>query len=78
MRKLLTIALLAAAVIFTLPLWGSCDLNARVCSAWCGVRHLDSDIKTASCNARCESVRPRCLTDRGISEVQGFVDGLKR
>ena len=78
MRKLLTIALLAAAVIFTLPLWGSCDLNARVCSAWCGVRHLDSDIKTASCNARCERDRLHCLTGRGASEVQGFVDGPRR
>jgi len=78
MKKLLIVVVLAVVAVATLPLWGSCDLNAKACSAWCSVRHFNSDMKTAGCRSRCSTDRLRCLTDRGAKEVESFIDELKR
>lgn len=78
MKKVLIIAVLAAVAVATLPLWGSCDLNAKACSTWCSLRHFNSDVRTASCKARCSTDRLRCLTERGAKGVESFIDELKR
>lgn len=77
MKKVLIIVVLAIVAFITLPLWGSCELNAKACSTWCRLRHFDSDVKTAACKARCATDRLRCLTEHGAKEVEGFVDELK-
>jgi hypothetical protein len=78
MKKVLIIIVLAVAAIATLPLWGSCELNAKACSSWCTIRHFNSDLKSASCKAGCSTDRLRCLTRKGSEEAQNFVDQLKK
>jgi len=78
MKKVLLIVVLAAIAIATLPLWGSCELNAKACSSWCTIRHFNSDLKSASCKANCTTDRLRCLTSKGAEEAKQFVDGLRK
>ncbi len=66
MKKLLALIVVVAAISMgTLPLWGSCELQADVCSQWCGVRHYDSGIKAAACRAECVGDRLNCLARQG-------------
>jgi len=78
MKKLLFILVLVVIAIVTLPLWGSCDLNARACSTWCSARHYNSDFKTATCQARCSSDKLNCLAEKGADSFNGFIDELKK
>jgi len=78
MKKLLLIIVLAIIAIATLPLWGSCDLNARACSAWCSARHYNSDLKTAACQARCTNDKLSCLAEKGADSLNGFIEELKK
>ena len=66
MKKLLALLIVAAAIAgVTLPLWASCELQADVCSQWCGMRHYDSGIKAAACRAECVGDRLSCLAKQG-------------
>lgn len=76
MKKIYIVIVLMLVAGLTLPLWGSCDLNAKVCSSWCSIRHYSSDLKTASCKAGCTTDRLRCLTDQGSQEVERLIDEL--
>jgi len=78
MKKLLFIIILAVIAVATLPMWGSCDLNAKACSAWCSARHFNSDMKTATCKARCANDKLSCLADQGAKSVEEFIDELKK
>jgi hypothetical protein len=78
MKKLFLVVVLAVVAVATLPLWGSCDLNAKACSAWCSVRHFNSDVKTAGCKARCTADKLSCLADKGAKNVEGFVEEFKK
>ena len=60
---LLLLALLIAGV--TLPQWGSCELQAEVCSRWCGLRHYDSSVDAAACRAECVGKRVKCMMVSG-------------
>jgi hypothetical protein len=77
MKKALLIAVLAIVAIATLPLWGSCELNAKACSGWCTVRHFNSDVRSAGCKANCTTERLHCLTRRGADEAESFFNELK-
>lgn len=78
MKKGLIVVVVAVIAAVTLPLWGSCDLNAKACSGWCSIRHFNSDVKTASCKARCSTDRLRCLTSEGAEEMESFFNELKK
>lgn len=75
MKKLLLIGVVLVVAVATLPLWGSCDLNAQACSAWCSARHFNSDIKTAACKAQCTTDKLSCLANKGAKEVEGIFKG---
>lgn len=76
MKKLYIIVVVALVAVLTLPLWGSCDLNAKACGSWCSVRHSGHDLRIASCKAECSTDRLRCLTNQGSKEVGRFMDKL--
>ncbi len=76
MKKLYIIMVVTLVAVLTLPLWGSCDLNAKGCTTWCNVRHYGSDLRIASCNAECSTDQLRCLAEQGSLEVGRFIDGL--
>jgi hypothetical protein len=71
------IALVVAAVV-SVPLWGGCDVNAKVCSAWCNVRHVNSDVKAAGCRARCQTDKLACIARQGTQGLDDFFEGFKR
>ncbi len=73
MKKLYLIVVVTLIAALTLPLWGSCDLNAKACDSWCSVRHYGSDLRTASCKAECTTDRLRCLTNQGKKEVDRII-----
>ncbi|MCW8828732.1 MAG: hypothetical protein OQK94_06720 [Gammaproteobacteria bacterium] len=77
MKKILIVIAVAAVAIVTLPLWGSCDLNAKVCSGWCEVRHFNAELKAAGCRARCSTDRLRCLAGGGSDSVEEFMEGYR-
>lgn len=65
MKKMTLMLLVVTAIAgVTLPLWASCDLQADVCSKWCGIRHYDSGIQAAACRAACVGDRLNCLAKR--------------
>jgi hypothetical protein len=78
MKKVLLILIVAGIAAVTLPLWGSCDLNAKACRSWCSVRHFNSDMKTAACQARCTSDELSCLANQGVKDVEGFFEELSK
>jgi len=78
MKKILVIIALAALVLVTVPLWGSCDLNAKLCNGLCSVRHMDSDVRTAGCRARCRTDQLSCLAKQGSRSVEDFIEGFKQ
>lgn len=78
MKKLYLIAVVTIIAALTLPLWGSCDLNASACDSWCDVRHYGSDLRIASCKAECATDRLRCLTRQGGKEVERLIDEIGR
>lgn len=66
MKKLLALIVVVAAIAgITLPWWASCELQADVCSQWCGLRHYDSTIGAAACRAECVGDRLNCLAKEG-------------
>lgn len=73
MKKLYLFIVVTLIAAVTLPLWGSCDLNAKACSSWCEVRHYGSDLRIATCKAECTTDRLRCLTNQGSEEVGRFL-----
>lgn len=78
MKKVIIVLLLLVAVgVATVPLWGGCDLNARVCTTWCEIKHLNSDMKAAGCRARCAMEQARCHGDEAARSVEDFMKGLE-
>lgn len=77
MKKLLLIGIVLVVAGVTLPLWGSCDLNAKACSAWCSARHFNSDVKTAACKAQCTTDKLSCLANKGAQKIEGMLKGSK-
>ncbi len=66
MIRLIIISIFVVVVaLVTVPLWGSCGLQADICSNWCGVRHINSDIKVAACRAECVTKRLACMAKEG-------------
>jgi hypothetical protein len=66
MKRVITLLIVVAAIAgLTLPLWASCDLQAEVCSKWCGIRHYDSGMQAAACRAECLGDRLNCLAKEG-------------
>jgi hypothetical protein len=66
MKKVLSLLIVVAAITgLTLPLWASCNLQAEVCSKWCGIRHYDSVFQAATCRAECLGDRLNCLAKQG-------------
>ncbi len=78
MKYVLIILVLALAVAASVPLWGSCGLKQQYCTAWCGVRHFDSDIKAGACEARCAAERAGCLAGEGVTAVGDALDRLEQ
>lgn len=78
MKKLLFIIILVVIAVATLPMWGSCNLKAETCSAWCSARHFNSDVKTAACKARCANDKLSCLAEQGAQSVEDFIDELRK
>ncbi len=76
MKKIYILVVVTLVALLTLPLWGSCDLNAKACDGWCSLRYFGSDIRIASCKAECEADRLRCLTAQGSKEVGRMIDKL--
>lgn len=76
MKKLYITVVLTLIALLTLPLWGSCDLNAKACGAWCDVRHYGSELGIASCKAVCTTDRLRCLTGKGSEDSKRLLDGV--
>lgn len=78
MKKLLLVVVLALIALGSVSWWGGCDLNARLCSAWCEVRHFNAEIKAAGCRARCTTERLRCLAGQGRDGVSDFIEGYRQ
>lgn len=78
MKKILLAAGVAVIAVVTVPLWGGCDLNAKLCSSWCAVRHFNAEVKEAGCNARCSTEHLSCLADKGASGVNDFIEGFNK
>lgn len=78
MKKLVLLVAVIVIVLATVPLWGGCDLNAKVCTSLCSVRHYDSDMKAAGCRARCRTDQLSCLAKKGSKSVDDFVEGFKK
>lgn len=80
MKKVLSTVVVVAAVVIaglaTVPMWGSCDLNAKVCKTWCGVRHFNEDLKEAGCRTRCATDNMSCLAGQGADSVDDFLEGF--
>ena len=78
MKKILLLAAVVVAALATVPFWGGCDVNAKICSTLCDVQHYDSDIKAAGCRARCSTDQLSCLAKKGSKSVDDFVEGFKK
>ncbi|MGM0593985.1 MAG: hypothetical protein ACQETD_05545 [Pseudomonadota bacterium] len=78
MKKVIALIAVVLIGLVTIPLWGGCDLNAKLCRGWCEVRHFSQDMKAAGCRARCAADKLRCLADQGSGGVDDFVDGFNR
>lgn len=63
--------------VASIPLWGSCGLKQQYCSTWCGVRHLNSDVKSAACEARCAAEQAGCLAGEGVARMGDALDELQ-
>jgi len=77
MKKLVIIVGVLIVAGATLPLWGGCSLNGKACSAWCEVRHFNSDAARLGCKARCTSDKLSCIASDGAKGVDDFMSGLK-
>lgn len=76
--KKVFIALLALGAAFaTVPLWGSCDLNADACSAWCRMKHFNSDSKTFGCRVSCSMEQASCRSRDAAGGFNEFMKGLQ-
>lgn len=78
MKKLYLIVVATLIAALTLPLWGSCDLNASACSSGCSLRHYGSDLRIAACKAECTTDRLRCLTSQGGQEAERLIGEIRR
>jgi hypothetical protein len=78
MKKILVVLALVAAAVASIPMWGGCDLNAKLCSGWCAVRHFNAEVKEAGCRARCSTEQLSCLAKKGQSGVDDFIEGFKQ
>lgn len=77
MKKVLVAVIVIIVGVATVPLWGSCDLNADVCRTWCSVRHMNSDVKEAGCRTRCATDRISCLAEQGSEGLNDFIEGFQ-
>ncbi|HEY0719705.1 MAG TPA: hypothetical protein VGE50_00475 [Gammaproteobacteria bacterium] len=77
MKKVIIAVLLLVAVVATIPLWGGCDLNARRCSTWCNIKHLNNDMQAAGCRARCAMQNAACHGEEASQGLDDFMKGLQ-
>ena len=77
MKKLLIVLGLLVIVVATIPLWGGCDLNGRLCSTWCGIKHFNNDMKAAGCRVSCSLENARCQGAESARQLDDFMSGLK-
>ncbi len=77
MKKLVVIIGLLLVAVATVPLWGGCDLKGTTCSAWCSVRHFNSDAARLGCKARCAADKLGCIARSGSKSADDFLSGLK-
>lgn len=66
MKKILLLAGVLALLVVTVPLWGGCDLEYKVKSVWCDIRHFNSDTAALSCKARAVATKAGCLAEQGL------------
>jgi len=78
MKKVLVVVALLVIVVASVPLWGGCDVKAKVCAGWCEVRHFNKEVKAAGCRARCSTDRLQCLAQEGQDGIDDFIEGFKR
>lgn len=77
MKKVMVIVLAVGAIIATIPVWGGCDLNARLCTTWCSIKHLNSDMKAAGCRTRCSMENANCHSREAAEGINDFVKGFQ-
>ncbi|HEY0634068.1 MAG TPA: hypothetical protein VGE00_01700 [Gammaproteobacteria bacterium] len=77
MKKVLIAVLLVAAAVATLPYWGGCELNARRCSTWCTIKHMNNDLQAAGCRARCAMENAACQGEEAAQGVDDVMKGLQ-
>lgn len=64
MKAVKIIATIAAALMIasiSAPLWGGCNFNQELCQTWCDVRHIESKINKAACQASCLTDKVSCM-----------------
>lgn len=66
-----------AVGVVSLPWWGGCDINAKLCTGWCSVRYFNADIKAAGCRARCRTDQLACVAREGTRGLDNFIEGFK-
>lgn len=54
-------AIVFMVAVFTAPMWGGCGFNHELCSSWCSVRHMGSDVKAGICKTSCAADKVSCL-----------------
>ncbi len=75
MKKILLILILVAgAAAATIPLWGGCDLNYRLCDTWCSLRHMDSSAEASICQAKCATKKAGCVAGEAVEDVGRMLD----
>ena len=75
LKRILAVVVLLLAAVATLPWWGGCDLNARVCSTWCNVKNPGGEMKAAACRASCSLESTRCHGAKAAKDVGNFMKG---
>lgn len=77
MKQVIIIVLSLVAIVATIPLWGSCSLNADLCNSWCNIKHFNSDAKTFGCRARCSVENATCQSKDAAGGFNEFMKGLQ-
>lgn len=76
MKKVLIVLIVVGLGVAGIQLFGSCGLKADTCRTWCSVRHFNSDMDKATCQARCTSDELGCLAGEGTRKVESFFEDM--
>ncbi len=52
------------------PAFSDCSVQFKACTAWCGVRHFDSDVRKVGCKTRCAADRAACFAEAGVDKAK--------